>query len=475
MKRNIKLSFILAALSLSLLLVTACSPAGGKGTVSQVAVTKGDIIISVSGSGRIEASHEARLTFGSTGKVEKILVKEGEGVKAGDVLARLDTSALELALAQSQLAVTQAEVALTQAQLAQKTAENSLKSTRGSEDALKLALFNAQIARDQAQRYLDAGVTAVDYDLARAELDKAQAWYQYVQDRLKEGVGSVDDWLLAEDEAKEKLDTAQANYDSTLAGYGTQEIVLRKKQVEAADMAVAQAQKNLDDLTDTIALQELQVTSANQTVMQYHQSVELALKSLDEAQKQLEEATIVAPFDGMVASVMVKEGDIVPSPSMVPQTIIYIIDPNLMELVVDVDEIDVPRLVLGQTAVITLDALPGKEFPGAVTAIYPVPREEGGVVLYETRLSLDVPEGSGIKVGMSASADVLIEKRSGVLLVPSRAIQKDSQGQAIVKVMAGKQVEERPVVVGLDDGLRAEVISGLNEGETVVIETKAKA
>ena len=108
--------------------------------------TRGDITISVSGSGKIEASHEARLTFGSAGKVDKILVKEGDEVKKGDVLARLDTSALELALAQSQVAVTQAEVALTQAQLAQKTAEYNLKNTRDTEDALKLALLNAQIA-----------------------------------------------------------------------------------------------------------------------------------------------------------------------------------------------------------------------------------------------------------------------------------------------------------------------------------------
>ena len=95
-----------------------------------------------------------------------------------------------------------------------------------------------------------------------------------------------------------------------------------------------------------------------------------------------------------------------------------------MELVVDVDEIDIPRVKLDQEAVITLDALPDTEFQGTVTAIYPVPKEEGGVVLYEVRLSLDIPEDSGIKVGMSASADVMIEKRSDVLLVPSRAVRR---------------------------------------------------
>ena len=74
-----------------------------------------------------------------------------------------------------------------------------------------------------------------------------------------------------------------------------------------------------------------------------------------------------------------------------------------------------------------------------------------------------------------ASADVMFEQRSDVLLVPSRAVGENDQGQRVVKVMSGEEVEERPVVVGLDDGLRAEIISGLSEGETVVVEVRVKA
>ena len=203
------------------------------------------------------------------------------------------------------------------------------------------------------------------------------------------------------------------------------------------------AQKNLDDLAEDIAIQELQVTSANQTVEQAQQSVELAQQSLAEAQRQLDEATITAPFDGVVAQVLAKEGEIVPSPSMVPKTIIQLIVPTHMELLVEVDEIDIPQVKLNQEAVIKVDALPDSEFKGVVTAVYPVPKEEGGVVLYEVRLALEVPENSGIKVGMSASADILIEKHSNVLLVPSRAVQKDSQGKTIVKVMSGGQIQEK--------------------------------
>lgn len=461
MKSKIKLGLVLTALLLALPLAAACDSGGGSGVSQQlVKVERGDLTVSVTGSGKIEATREARLTFGSSGKVDGILVKEGDEVREGDVLARLDTSALKLAYAQ-------AEVALTQAHLAWKTAEYNLKNTRDSEDMLKLALLNARIGRDQAQRALDTGITATDYDSIKAELNKAKAWYQFILDSIQEGTGDMNDLALELDVAQERLDTAQARYDNLLAGYDNQEIAIKKSQLKAAEMSVAQAQKNLDELAEDIALQELQVTTVGQSVAQ-------AQKSLDEAQRQIDEATIFAPFDSVVAQVPVKEGDNIPSPAMVPTTVIYLIAPGFMELVVEVDEIDIPLLELNQEAVITVDALPDDEFKGTVTAIYPVPKEMGGVVLYEVRMAIDAPENSGIKIGMSASADVVFEERSNVLLVPSRAVGKNDQGQTIVKVMVDEQVEERPVVVGLDDGFRAEIISGLEEGETVMFEVKVK-
>ena len=224
MKKKIKLGLILTFLCLAALGITACDPFGGGDVeVSQqlVEVTRGDINVTVTGSGKLETSREARLTFGSAGKLDQILVEEGDAVKEGDVLARLDTSTLELAvtqaesnLAQAQLSLTQAELAVTQAQLAQHTAEYDLKNTQDTEDALKLALLNAQITLDQAERNLHTGITATDYDALRAELDKAQVWYDYVDDSLEGATGSeADDWLLAFERAKEKLDIAQANYD----------------------------------------------------------------------------------------------------------------------------------------------------------------------------------------------------------------------------------------------------------------------
>ena len=490
MKKIIKLGLILTVLCLALLWTTSCDLlGGGEEEVSQqlVKVARGDLTIRVAGSGKIETSLEARLAFGSAGKVDKILVEEGDRVSKGEVLAKLDTSALELARTQSQ-------VALTQAQLAEQTAGYNLKSTRDSEEALKLALLSTQISLDQAKYNLEQTqdlYTWSDIKTAKANVDSAERYLEDLLDRagkfLPEGEdGSypeILEYVFGEDYpktpgyeiwqeeivyAQSRLNAAEDRLDAMLYGSDTEDVAIKKKQVEAAEMSVAQAQKNLDELGEDIALQELQVDSAGQ-------SVELAGQSLDEARRQLDEATIVAPFEGIVAQVLAKEGDNIPQLSLAPKTIIHLIDPGQMELLVEVDEIDIPLVEIGQEAVISVDALPDAEFQGIINAVYPVPKEEGGVVLYDVRLSLDAPENSGIKVGMSASAEVLIEKRSNVLMVPSRAIEKDNQGKTIVKVMSDEQVQERQVVVGLDDGFRIEIVSGLREGETVVIESRVRS
>jgi len=94
-------------------------------------------------------------------------------------------------------------------------------------------------------------------------------------------------------------------------------------------------------------------------------------------------------------------------------------------------------------------------------------------MLFDVKIEFEVTEGIGLRVGMSASADIVINERSSVLLVPDRAIKQDDQGNDMVEVMVNEQTEERIVVTGLSDGYQTEIISGLEEGE-VVIERRAK-
>jgi HlyD family secretion protein len=444
---------------------TAIGGNGSKATQQSVEVVSGDLTVTVSGSGTIEVSRKLSLSFGGNGRIDKIFVEEGDNVSAGKVLAKLDTGALDLSYSQAQVPVTQSEILLKQAEIAQQTAEYDLKNTRDLEGALQLALLDAQIDLEQAQRNLSTGIAAVDYQAIEAELRKAKTWYDHVEDSLQEATGdAADDWLLALDRAEERLKVAQANYDNSLAGYNSQEITIKKQQVASAEMALAQAQQDLDDLAEDIAAQELQVASAKLSVENARQSLELACQSQQEAQRQLDEAVIIAPFDGVVTSVGAEEGDTV-TPENV---IICLIDPTSKELVADIDETDVIKVTIGQRAIIEADALPNHLLEGKVSYVAPVARNSAGLMLYKVKIQLSVLDGSHLRVGMSASADIVIEERADVLLVPNRAIKQDGQGNQIVEVMAGEKVQERQVVTGISDGLQTEILSGLDEGEIVV-------
>ena len=367
---------IVAILLACLVLVgsVACSPFGGGGeeeTTGQLAeVVRGDLTISVSGSGSMAVSDEANLTFGSSGKVDEIYVDEGDVVWEGRLLARLDTSSLELALTKAETAVVQAEAAIEQAQATQPQAEANLEQA--------------------------------EYDL---KLLKRQNIH---------------------------------GYRRTVA----------ELEVEAAELSLEAAGLQ-------IIATESQLVAAEEAVV--------------EAQKQLDEATLTAPFDGVVADVYVDEGDAVSTTT----TVVHLIDLATMELSVELDEIDIPSVKPGQRAIIEVDALPELNLEGEVSSIRPVPTVEAGVVLYEVEIDFAVPQNSGLRVGMSATADVVISERSGVLLVPDRAIEYDSQGNPIVYVVVDEQIVERAVDIGISDGYQTEIIAGLSEGETVVIEMGA--
>ncbi|MBA7498718.1 hypothetical protein ES704_01455 [subsurface metagenome] len=221
------------------------------------------------------------------------------------------------------------------------------------------------------------------------------------------------------------------------------------------------AEEKLDAMTfdpddDEIEILEMQVDTAEQ--------------ALTEAQKQLDEATITAPFDGLVASVYVEEEDIISA----AMPILHLIDLTSMELDAEVDEIDIPDVKLGQSVIIEVDALPALQLEGKVISIALLPTTLAGLVVYEVKISLDVPPDSELKIGMSAIADIIIHQRSNVLLVPERAVTQDSQGNPMVRVMVNEQIEERSVGVGISDGYQTEIVSGLQEGDVVVWETKVK-
>lgn len=427
-------------LLLFLALASATSCGDGQEEVSQqlIDVVRGDLMVSVSGSGNIVVSNEANLTFGSGGKIAKIYVDEGDKVRKGQSLARLDTGPLKLALAQVQAARDQAKAAIDQAEYAleqveEPFSEGDIDSAEAAVDAAEEALYYALWMLDKAEEGEEAA---------------EEALYQAKQ-------GGDPDEIAAAEAALQQAEAAVRQWDA---------------EVFRAQASLLAAEAQLEAMED--APDEAAVEAAESQLKAAELQLKAAELAVTETQKQLDEAVITAPFDGEVTSVHAEEGDIF-SPTGMP--VIHLIDLTSMELEVEVDEIDVAEVKAGQRAIIEVDALPALQLGGEVKSISTLSKEMGGLVLYEVTISFDIPQGYNLKIGMSAIADIIFEERSNVLLVPNRAISQDSQGNSVVKVMVDEEIEERPVVTGISDGFDTEIVDGLNEGDVVVIETKVKS
>jgi RND family efflux transporter MFP subunit len=312
---------------------------------------------------------------------------------------------------------------------------------------------------------LELAVTRAEVALMQAEYNLDKAENPYTDDEIEDAEQAVED-------AEDFLDLADDMLRYVLQHGSEREVQQWQMEVLNAEIQLEMAEDTLDTMLnerdeDQIAILKKEVTAAEQ--------------ALAEARRALETETMVAPFAGVVAGVNVEEGDVIPAPGVAQVAVMHLIDNGVMELVVELDEIDIPDVVPGQRSVVEVDALPELELEGRVSSISPLPREESGVVFYSVKISFDVPPARGLRVGMSATADIVLSDRINVLLVPNRAIKYDAQGNPVVQVMVAgepegtREIEERSVVTGISDGFQTEIISGLGEGEIVVVEVPAEA
>ena len=193
-------------------------------------------------------------------------------------------------------------------------------------------------------------------------------------------------------------------------------------------------------------------------------AVEAALDSVRQAEDQLAKATIRAPFDGLVVYVGAEAGDQV----LGTMPIVIVVDPDTPEVITLIDELDILSIELGQEAVITIDALPDVEFSGEVTEVALTPTAQEWVIGYAVTIAVELADDYQLLEGLSASADIIVDRAEDVLLIPSRAV-KTIGGQRIVQVVVEDGIEEREIQIGLSDSQWTEVTGGLSAGESVVV------
>lgn len=197
--------------------------------------------------------------------------------------------------------------------------------------------------------------------------------------------------------------------------------------------------------------------------------------SLKQLEEQLGYTTIIAPMDGVILSRDVEIGDAVSSILVLGSTATLVMtEGDTKEVYVQgkVDEADIAHVYMGQQARIKVESFRDRLFYGKVTKIAPMGVEKDNVTTFEVRVSINNPGGE-LKANMTANAEILLDEHKGVLTVPENAVTYDGQKNASVEIPDKSQKDGKrkiPVKVGLSNGAVTEIVSGLKEGQQVVLQ-----
>jgi HlyD family secretion protein len=239
--------------------------------------------------------------------------------------------------------------------------------------------------------------------------------------------------------------------------------------------ALEDAEKNYD-----LALNKQQLGKANEVtarakLRQAQAQVSQVKAQLEQAEQQLRYASIVSPMDGMVLSRDVEVGTAVSSILVLGSSATLVMtvgDTREVYVQGKVDESDISKVYLGQPARIKVESYKDRTFNGKVTKISPLGVEKDNVTTFEVRVSIDNAKGE-LKAMMTANAEIILEEHKGVLLIPEGSIIYDKDRNASVEVADPKAKDGKRKVaikVGISNGSKTELLSGLTEGTQVVLQ-----
>ncbi len=434
-----------------LALIAACRDASTPTPASNAVyrVRRQTLEVRVSGSGNLQPHTVVDLSFGQSGIVRKVHVQVGDSVKAGQVLAELDTRDLELQLQSARL-----NLQIAQARLAQ--AQASARAHPADLAAARVAVANAQAALEA----LKAGPDSRDVEIARLNMEVAKnaLWQAQLNRDLTAGRPGVSDTELQLAQAR----VGQADLQAAIARLQVEKAQAgpTDPQVKAAEASLAQAQANLA---------RLQAQDPNLDVRLAQYQVEQAEIAVRQLELRLEQARLVAPMDGVVTAVNITEGGLAGGNAPA----ITLADTSRLEVVVNLPEVDAAQVVPGQEAELTFEALADVRLRGKVVSVAPVGVQSQGVVNFPVTVAIE-GDAPAVRAGMTAWVQIVVARRENALVVPRRALTTRG-GQTFVTVMRGDRAQPVPVRVGMRGDTMVEILDGLQEGDTVMLPTTAAA
>ena len=423
---------------------TQANTAAPAQTIPQTVVaSRGNVEKTVTAPGKLVGTNEITLTMDVNGRLSQLNVRPGDAVKAGQVLATLDTADLELQAAQARQTYVKQQAAYSM------TVQPDPKAVMAAEAAVNSAAAAYQAAQQRFnQREDQITTTCLGFKQASDALALAQAAYDSVANDWKAKNYAI--YTIR----KDALDAALSAYTLAKAQCNLNTTDINDSGLQTALAQLTRARADLDDLT----------SPSSSTVLQAKAHLEQARLALEDAQRQLASATIVAPFDGVVLAVSANPGEAVAAHA----ALLVLADPRSVEVESTVVEEDMPAVRLDEHVNLFFDANPNVSATGRVARVVPV-RTTGDRLLYPIYVSVDqLPDG--LVSGMTVDASIVVAARSDVLRLPRELVRVRSDGTAQIKIWTGTQIEPRTIKTGLRGDSFVEVLDGLSEGDQVVAE-----
>jgi HlyD family secretion protein len=294
------------------------------------------------------------------------------------------------------------------------------------------------------------------------------------------------------DQSRAGLEAAQANMKSAQADLERAKVdaegpdvpLLRRAYDRATGMAkdgvvsasaLDDAEKNYEMALNKQNVSKAQVTVLRAKIAQAQAQVAQDQANLKQLEEQLSYTDIISPLDGIVLSRDVQLGDAVSSILVLGSSATLVMtlgDTSEVYVKGKVDESDIGKVYLGQPARIKVESFKDKTFSGKVTKISPMGVEKDNVTTFEVRVSIQNPGGE-LKAEMTANAEIILEEHKSVLQIPEGAILYDKDKKASVEIPSPKAKDGKSklaVNIGISNGAKTEVLSGLKEGDEVVLQ-----
>jgi HlyD family secretion protein len=306
-----------------------------------------------------------------------------------------------------------------------------------------------------------------------AQLDKLEIQAQVEQSKASLQAAEANLTSSKADWERAKVDAEGPEVPMTKRGYDRAEGMAKDGVVSQS--ALDDAEKEYKMALNKQNVAKAQITVLLGKIAQSQAQIAESRANLDQLEEQLSYTDITSPIDGVILSRDVELGDAVSSILVLGSSATLVMtlgDTSSVYVKGKVDESDIGRVYLGQPARIKVESFKDKTFNGVVTKISPMGVEKDNVTTFEVRASINNPGGE-LKAEMTANAEIILEEHKAVLQIPEGAILYDKDKKASVEIPNPKAKDGKDKIavnIGISNGAKTEVLSGLKEGQDVVLQ-----